>query len=149
MLRDKKNDLLHLLTMLESPEKIVLFSREAEDAETFYELNDQLNFNAVLNLLVHVGETSGKLSDDLLSATPEIAWKEIRGLRNRIAHDYLGLDTFTIFQIVHTDVPVFIRQLYPVIRSRIADGTFEPEELNAANGSRYYRHIQFADLEGK
>lgn len=34
MLRDKENDLLHLLTMLESLEKIVLFSREAEDAET-------------------------------------------------------------------------------------------------------------------
>ncbi|MGR3178892.1 MAG: hypothetical protein ACUZ8E_12635 [Candidatus Anammoxibacter sp.] len=50
MLKNKKNDFLHLLTLLESFEKIVIYTKQAKDAESFYELNDQLNFNAVLNL---------------------------------------------------------------------------------------------------
>jgi len=79
MLRDKHNDLLHLLTLLESLEKILVFSQEADDAESFYRLNDQLNFNAVLNLLAHTGETGGKLSDDFLQCVSSIDWKMIKG----------------------------------------------------------------------
>ncbi|MFC1736376.1 DUF86 domain-containing protein [Candidatus Hydrogenedentota bacterium] len=149
MLRDKKNDLLPLLMMLEALEKIVVFSEGAEDAEAFYELNDQLNFNAILNLLVHVGETCGKLSDDLLTSTPEIEWKKIRGLRNRIAHDYPGLDTFAVFEVVKNEIPALIEQLYPVIVLRVSDGILDREELNAANGNRYYRHINFSILLGE
>ena len=36
MLRGKHHDLLHLLTLLESLEKILVFSREADDAESFF-----------------------------------------------------------------------------------------------------------------
>ena len=97
MLRGKHHDLLHLLTILESLEKILAFSREANDAESFYKLNDQMNFNAVLNLLAHVGETSDKLSEDFLQAIPTTDWKKIKALRNRIVHD---------------EVPVLLNELY-------------------------------------
>lgn len=146
MLKDKKNDLMHLLTMLESLEKVRLFSEGAEDAEAFYELNEQLNLNAVLNLLVHLGETVGKLSDDLLQAASDIEWSKIKKQRNRIAHDYPGLDTLLIFQIVRNDVPILLQQLYQITHKRIVAGVFDPEELNVAYGSHFYRHVQFSLL---
>ncbi len=62
MLRDKHNDLLHLLTLLESLEKILAFSREADNAESFFRLNDQLNFNAVLNPDYAIGIVNGRSS---------------------------------------------------------------------------------------
>jgi len=40
MLKDKGNDLLHLLTLVESLEKIGLYAADAKDAESFYELNE-------------------------------------------------------------------------------------------------------------
>jgi len=147
MLRDKRNDLLHLLTMLESLEKILVFSREANDAESFYNLNDQLNFNAVLNLLAHVGETSGKLSHGFLTDVSSIDWKKIRGLRNRIVHDYLGLDTLKVFQIIRGEVPELLNALYVSTQKRVADGTFDAGELQAAMGSDYYDKVQFCRLE--
>ncbi len=147
MLRDKCNDLLHLLTLLESLEKILVFSRQADDAESFYRLNDQLNFNAVLNLLGHVGETSGKLSDDFLQNVSGIDWEKIKGLRNRIAHDYLGLDTLKIFQIVHDEVPELLNKLYASTQKRVADGTLDKEELKAAMEGDYYGKVQFSRLE--
>ena len=50
MLEGIENDLLHLLNILESIEKIMLYSVHACNAEEFYDLNDQLNFNGSLNL---------------------------------------------------------------------------------------------------
>jgi len=149
MLRDKRNDLLHLLTMLESLEKILVFSREAKNAESFYNLNDQLNFNAVLNLLAHVGETSGKLSHDFLTDISSIDWKKIRGLRNRIVHDYLGLDTLKVFQIVRQEAPGLLNELYVSTQKRIADDTFDKGELTAAMASDYYNKVQFSRLESR
>jgi len=147
MLRAKHNDFLHLLTMLESLEKILVFSREVDDAEAFYKQNDQLNFNAVLNLLAHVGETSSKLSDDFQMDVSGIDWKQIKGLRNRIVHDYLGLDTLKVFQIVRQEVPMLLNELYANTQKRMTDGTFDTGELNAAMASDYYSKVQFSRLE--
>jgi len=147
MLRGKQHDLLHLLAMLEAMEKILIFSEPAADAESFYQLNDQLNFNAVLNLLAHVGETSGKLSSDFSQNVPEIEWKKIRGLRNRIVHDYLGLDTLMLFQVIRDDVPKLLNTLYHHTQNRIKNKTFDMEELNAAIESVYYNKLNFSRLQ--
>jgi uncharacterized protein with HEPN domain len=40
MLPSVKNDLMYLLNILESIEKVLLYSRECNTAEEFYELND-------------------------------------------------------------------------------------------------------------
>ena len=148
MLRGKHHDLLHLLTLLESLEKILAFSREADDAESFYRLNDQMNFNAVLNLLAHVGETSDKLSEDFLQAISTTDWKKIKGLRNRIVHDYLGLDTLKVFRIVHDEVPVLLNELYVNTQTRLANGILDRGELQAAMESDYYGKVQFPRLVG-
>ncbi len=131
MLRGKHHDLLHLLTILESLEKILAFSREANDAESFYKLNDQMNFNAVLNLLAHVGETSDKLSEDFLQAIPTTDWKKIKALRNRIVHD---------------EVPVLLNELYGNTQKRPANGRLDRGELQAAMESDYYGKVQFSRL---
>ena len=56
MLKHKNNDLLYLLSMIESAEKVLLYSKEMTNAESFFEYNEQINFNASLTLLMHLGE---------------------------------------------------------------------------------------------
>lgn len=68
MLPGIKNDLMYLLNIIESTEKILLYSENCSDAEAFYEMNDQLNFNASLNLFTNIGENIGKISDELKQA---------------------------------------------------------------------------------
>ena len=100
MLPNKKNDLLYLLNILESIEKIRLYAAETQDAEAFYQLNDQLNFNASLNLLTNIGESVFKISNDLKEEYPKISWIQIKDFRNRIVHDYMGIDLFITFDII-------------------------------------------------
>jgi len=58
---DSKN-ILYILTMLESIEKIFIYSSDFEDEEKFYFANKQLNFNATANLLISIGEENRVMS---------------------------------------------------------------------------------------
>lgn len=73
MLPSIRNDLMYLLNILESIEKILIYSKDCSDAETFYELNDQLNFNATLNLFANIGENVNKISKEL-----KLIYKDIK-----------------------------------------------------------------------
>ncbi|MFQ5559910.1 MAG: DUF86 domain-containing protein [Nitrospinota bacterium] len=119
MLKGKENDLLYLLPMLESLEKIITYGRCADKAEDFYEYNDQVNFNAVLTLLLHTGEIVSKPSDDLLKNSKDMEWNGVRALRHRIAHDYVGLEIAIIFKTVKEDVPELVNKLYKITALRI------------------------------
>ena len=149
MLRDKRNDLLYLLTILESLEKVISYGRCGDCAEAFYRFNDQVNFNAVLTLLLHTGEIVAKLSDDLVQSTPDTPWEKVRGLRNRIAHDYMGLDIAVIYKTIKEEVPELLDKIYQTAAQRIETGILDKEELRAAQGNYYYRHIRFDRLGAK
>ena len=64
MLPQIRNDLLYLLNILESIEKIKVYVGDLGNAEKFYHANDQLNFNAALNLFANIGENAGKVSEE-------------------------------------------------------------------------------------
>ena len=79
---------------MESIEKILPYSVQACDAEEFYSLNDQLNFNGSLNLLANIGENCYKISGELKDLYTEIDWLKIKGFRNRVVHDYMQAAVF-------------------------------------------------------
>lgn len=142
MLPGIKNDLMYLLNILESIEKILLYSKDCNDAETFYELNDQLNFNASLNLFANIGE----VSDELKQKYPDIDWKQIRDFRNREVHDYVNIDTFMGFDIIKNDLKQLKHKLMKIISCELTIGNFDMEEYTAARKSFYYRHINFNQI---
>jgi len=83
-----------------------LYSSECSDAEMFYDINDQLNFNASLNLFSNIGENIGKVSDELKQKHADIDWKKIKDFRNRVVHDYVNIDTFLVHDIIKNDLKV-------------------------------------------
>lgn len=85
-------DLLPLLIILESIGKIELYAAGSNSAIDFFRRDDQMHFNATLLLLINIGEQANKLSEELRSEYTNIPFHKIRGLRNRLAHDYTGID---------------------------------------------------------
>jgi uncharacterized protein with HEPN domain len=145
MLKSIKNDLLYLLNILEAIGKIILYSQDSDSAEEFYYKDDQLNFNATLNLFTQMGENISKLSDEL-KCKYSYPWDEARGFINRIAHDYSGLDVFLVFQITQNDLKGLKNQVVHIINPELKNKTFENEELKAAIDNYYYRHINFDEI---
>ncbi len=54
--------------------------------------------------LLQIGELAGKLTEDYRNSTSEIPWKQIRGLRNLVAHAYGEVDFYEIFDVAHDDI---------------------------------------------
>ncbi len=65
MLKSIRNDLMHLLNILESIGKIGIYLKNGSTAEELFNLNKQLNYNAILNLLAHIGDTTSKIYNQI------------------------------------------------------------------------------------
>ena len=61
-----------------------------------------------------------KLPEDFIDRNSEIEWFKIVGLRNRIVHEYFGVDLKIIWQILMKDLPTFKKSLKGV-RSELKD----------------------------
>jgi len=82
--------------------------------------NDDKTTDAVVRNLEIVGEAAGRLPMDFVNQHSEIEWVKIVGLRNRIVHEYFGVDPQIIWQIIKSDMPVF-KIFLKRIRAEIED----------------------------
>lgn len=141
-----KNDLVYLLIVLESAGKIKSYTSKFTDAFEFFNAGDQLNFNASLLLLPNIGEQISMVSPQLKDKYPETGWRKIKDMRNRIVHDYTGVDYEACFFIVKNELPVLINNIQSIISEQISLGNFEPEEFEVARLSTFYRHVSFNEM---
>ena len=74
---------------------------------------DEKTVDAVVRNLEIIGEAARQLPEDFTQRNPQIEWRKIAGLRNRIVHDYFGLDLEIIWHIVRSDLPALKRDLPP------------------------------------
>ena len=73
---------------------------------------DTRTVDAVVRNLEILGEASTGIPVENKLLKPEIDWAAIKGLRNRIVHEYFGLSLSVIWAIVKNDLPVLTQQLY-------------------------------------
>jgi uncharacterized protein with HEPN domain len=132
-------NILHLLTILESIEKILLYTSDFETKESFYIADDQMNYNAVCHLLLAIGEETIKLDDSLKEEISFIAWDQIGGLRNRIAHDYRGIDPEVVFQIAKFE----LIPLKSACIAMISIMKVDKETLRKLTNNAWYKHLGY------
>lgn len=143
-----KNDLLYLLRMIEACEKIRLYAASFLSASDLFLAQEQMVFNACLNQLAQLGEQANKLSSTIQQKYPQIPWQQIRGFRNRVIHEYAGVDTELVFEIIQIQLPLLTVQIAPLIKAEIIEGNFDSNELEAARISPYLQHVDFSRFEG-
>ena len=112
----ESGNLASLLTMLEAIEKLYIYSDGFETNEELYQGNDQLNYNACVTLLMVIGEECRKLSENIKADFPDIPWRNITAMRNRIAHDYRGLDPIVPFTVIKTNLDPLKEVLIEVVQ---------------------------------
>ena len=65
--------------------------------------------------LAQIGELAGHVSDSLREQHGEIPWKQIKGMRNLIIHDYDGIQMNIVGQTVEEDIPVLKAKLEEIL----------------------------------
>lgn len=76
----------------------------------------------------------------------KIHWVQIKDLRNRIVHDYMGIDLFITYKIIMKDLVLFESQVKQILKKKIAGKVFDPEEVQLASQSTYYKYINFNEI---
>jgi uncharacterized protein with HEPN domain len=108
----KKTNKLYLEQFLERIERIEFFisSLNKENFDSSYMYQDALIYN-----LEVLGAISKHFSEQYKSHVPEIPWHKIQGMRNRLAHDYDGIN----LDIIWKTATEFVPQLKPIIINQI------------------------------
>lgn len=77
---------------------------------------DRRTVDAVGYAVVVIGEAASALKDAGPAFAPEIPWADIRGMRNRVTHEYFGVDVKVLWQTAREDLP----SLLVALRSALA-----------------------------
>ncbi len=80
----------------------------------------ELAYDAIMNPVYRITEDAIHLSDDVISACPDIPWKNIRGFRNFIAHGYAEIDRAIAWKVVVGDIP----ELVSALKRMVSDAGF-------------------------
>ncbi|MBA3592470.1 MAG: DUF86 domain-containing protein [Pseudomonadota bacterium] len=84
-------------------------------------LEDKRTQQAVILNLILIGEEATKLLKDhegFADQHPQVPWRSMKGMRNRIAHGYFEINLETVWETTQTALPSLIAQL-PAIRNSI------------------------------
>jgi uncharacterized protein with HEPN domain len=105
-----RDDAERLADIIEAADKIatrVGRGREAFDKDEDVQI-------AIVHLIQIIGEAASGLSDALVDAHPEIPWRQIVAIRNRVVHGYFEVDLDILWDVAFGDVPGLATQVQAI-----------------------------------
>lgn len=106
-------DLARLQHMLDSTNAILSFI-EGKNRESLE--SDRLLLSGILRELEILGEAAGKVSQKTQDRFPEIPWRQMIGMRNRLIHAYFDIDRAIVWKTVKDILPSFSKKLKKIIQ---------------------------------
>lgn len=85
--------------------------RHTADMERAASLADEKTVDAVVRNVEIIGEAAKQMPEDFKARHTAVPWTQMAGLRNRIVHDYAGIDRELIWDIVQHALPALRVQL--------------------------------------
>ena len=119
------------------PDYLDHMQQAATDARTFVAgldkddfLADKRTQQAVIMSLIIIGEAATKVMEGYAAFTqahPQVPWRNMRGMRNRMAHGYFDINLDMVWETVQEWLPELLKQLFVVRQAAI-------DEDSAAEG---------------
>lgn len=73
--------------------------------------SNEILVDSVMFRLIQIAENSDKLTDDFKTHNISVPWRAMKGMRNRIVHEYGNVDLTIIYDTVKNDIPELIGKL--------------------------------------
>lgn len=104
---------LYLEDIIESSERIQKYTK-GMTYEKF--ASDNLVGDAVVRNLEIIGEAAKNIPPEIKKKHSEIEWRKVAGVRDIIAHEYFGVNTMIIWDIVKNKVPEVNKSIKKILR---------------------------------
>jgi len=115
-----RRDKHYLADITEAIGRIISYTKDLTYEEF---VNRTMVQDAVLRNLQVIGEATKKVSPSLCNANSDIPWREMAGTRDKIVHEYFGINYRIVWEVAHWDLPQILPQL-EVILQQLANGGY-------------------------
>ena len=95
-------------------------------------LADETLKRAVTRSLTIIGEATKKIPGDVKYAWQSISWRDMAGMRDKLVHDYMGVNYFIVWDVAKNIIPTLIIQIQDILKSY--------ENANTASVWNWHRH---------
>jgi len=108
-----RSEKVYLQDILESVGIILSYTKEITEFEF---VNDLMLQDAVIRRFEIIGEASSRISESIKSENPDVQWRLMKEMRNKLIHEYFGISAVTIYSTIKLDLPILKEQLEKLLK---------------------------------
>ena len=107
----ERDEGLYLADISGAIDRILRYTASGREAS----FGDPLTQDAVVRNLEVMGEAVKGLSATSRAAHPQVPWKKIAGMRDRVIHGYFQVDLDIVWEVVEKELPTLRQQLTAIL----------------------------------
>lgn len=88
-----------------------------DDMALYQFLSDETLKRAVTRSLSIIGEATKKIPADIKYKWQSISWREMAGMRDKLVHDYMGVNYLIVWDVAKNIIPILTKQITEVINN--------------------------------
>ncbi|MCA6362548.1 MAG: DUF86 domain-containing protein [Bacteroidetes bacterium] len=111
-----KDDMIYIEHILDAINQILLYTEQVERDDF---LNDRMRQDAVIRQFEIMGEATKNISSDFTEQYPSIEWRYMAKMRDRLIHNYFGVDKRIVWETVKSDLPRLHKEITKLLPGQL------------------------------
>ncbi len=103
--------------LADTKEAVLRINAYTQDLSYEQFLEDKKTQDAVVRNLEIIGEAAKNISEELKKKYPQMRWKDLAGVRDKLIHHYFGVNFDIVWSIVKQELPELLLQLEEILKN--------------------------------